>query len=84
MLSFFQSLVILREVTSERLCKCLGADNAHEEMSMAALHLIQSIVDALQGEDKLDHRGKDTALRAGTFFVSYFCEFHKYFGATSF
>jgi len=61
----FQSLIILREVTCERLCKSLGNDNSHEEISMAALHLIQSIVDALQGEDKLEHRGKETALRAG-------------------
>ena len=58
-------MVILREVTTDRLCKSLGSDAGHKEISMAALHLIQSIVDALQGEDKLEHRGKETALKAG-------------------
>lgn len=52
-------------MTCDRLCKSLGSDQSHDEMSMAALHLVQSIVDALQGEDKLEHRGKETALRAG-------------------
>ena len=66
-------MIVFREVTCERLCKSLGCDQSHEEMSMAAFHLIQSIVDALQGEDKLNHKGEETALRAGKRFVSFFC-----------
>ena len=57
-------------MTSEKLCKVLGSDQGHDEMSMAALHLIQSIVDSLQGDDKHEHRGKETALSAGEFWLN--------------
>ncbi|XP_076801844.1 protein unc-45 homolog B-like [Clavelina lepadiformis] len=59
-----RSLIILREITVDRLCSCLGSINSSEELSLSTFHLIQSIVDALQGEDKREHRGKDTAVRA--------------------
>lgn len=37
----------------------------NEEMSLAVCNLLQAIVDALSGEDKREHRGKEEALVLG-------------------
>ncbi|XP_078488527.1 protein unc-45 homolog B [Ciona intestinalis] len=60
-----RSLVMLRDVTIDRLCKCMGSKvNTSEEVSMATFQLIQSIVTSLQGKDKRDHRGHEVAVHA--------------------
>ena len=37
----------------------------NEEMSLAVCNLLQAIIDALSGEDKREHRGKEEALVLG-------------------
>nr|CAB3267510.1 protein unc-45 homolog B-like [Phallusia mammillata] len=59
-----RAIVLLREVGVERMCSCMGSKDATEEMSMATLHLFQSIADSLNSQDKVNLRGTENAMRA--------------------
>lgn len=44
----------------------MGQLDGSSELSTASMQVIQGIVDALQGEDKREHKGKENAVRAGS------------------
>lgn len=47
------------------MCDCMGSLKGNDELSTSSFHLIQSVIEALQGEDKMELRGKENAVRAG-------------------
>uniref|UniRef100_A0A8C0AJ94 Protein unc-45 homolog B n=1 Tax=Bos mutus grunniens TaxID=30521 RepID=A0A8C0AJ94_BOSMU len=50
----------LHAVRIDRICSLMAVES--EEMSLAVCNLLQGIIDALSGEDKQEHRGKEEAL----------------------
>lgn len=58
-----QATAILHAVRIDRICSLMSVEN--EEMSLAVCNLLQAIIDALSGEDKREHRGKEEALVLG-------------------
>uniref|UniRef100_A0A8D0NUE9 Protein unc-45 homolog B n=1 Tax=Sus scrofa TaxID=9823 RepID=A0A8D0NUE9_PIG len=55
-----RATAILHAVRIDRICSLMAVEN--EEMSLAVCNLLQAIIDALSGEDKREHRGKEEAL----------------------
>ncbi|XP_055476271.1 protein unc-45 homolog B isoform X3 [Psammomys obesus] len=55
-----RATAILHTVRIDRICSLMAVEN--EEMSLAVCNLLQAIIDALSGEDKREHRGKEEAL----------------------
>ncbi|XP_040856482.1 protein unc-45 homolog B isoform X2 [Ochotona curzoniae] len=55
-----RATAILHAVRIDRICSLMSVEN--EEMSLAVCNLLQAIIDALSGEDKREHRGKEEAL----------------------
>ncbi|XP_057572983.1 protein unc-45 homolog B isoform X2 [Hippopotamus amphibius kiboko] len=55
-----RATAILHAVRIGRICSLMAVEN--EEMSLAVCNLLQAIIDALSGEDKREHRGKEEAL----------------------
>ncbi|KAM5274781.1 protein unc-45 homolog B isoform 3-T3 [Ctenodactylus gundi] len=59
-----RATAILHAVHIDRICSLMAVEN--EEMSLAVCNLLQTIIDALTGEDKQDHRGQEEALLLDT------------------
>jgi len=61
-----RSLIILREVTIEKMCEIMGSKDElnADDISNAVFNLVQSIVNALQGEDKKQIRTHENELVA--------------------
>uniref|UniRef100_A0A452F4P1 Protein unc-45 homolog B n=1 Tax=Capra hircus TaxID=9925 RepID=A0A452F4P1_CAPHI len=55
-----RATAILHAVRIDRICSLMAVES--EEMSLAVCNLLQAIIDALSGEDKQEHRGKEEAL----------------------
>nr|XP_031541719.1 LOW QUALITY PROTEIN: protein unc-45 homolog B [Vicugna pacos] len=55
-----RATAILHAVRIDRICSLMAVEN--QEMSLAVCNLLQAIIDALSGEDKQEHRGKEEAL----------------------
>uniref|UniRef100_A0A8C3W4K6 Protein unc-45 homolog B n=1 Tax=Catagonus wagneri TaxID=51154 RepID=A0A8C3W4K6_9CETA len=55
-----RTTAILHAVRIDRICSLMAVEN--EEMSLAVCNLLQAIIDALSGEDKREHRGKEEAV----------------------
>lgn len=64
-----KSLIILREVTIEKMCEIMGSKDElnADDISNAVFNLVQSIVNALQGEDKKQIRTHENELVAGIY-----------------
>ncbi|XP_036624779.1 protein unc-45 homolog B [Trichosurus vulpecula] len=55
-----RAVAILRTIQMDRICGWMAVEE--EEISRAVCSLLQTIIDALSGEDKREHRGKEEAL----------------------
>ncbi|XP_043855980.1 protein unc-45 homolog B isoform X2 [Dromiciops gliroides] len=55
-----RAMAILHMIQMDRICGWMAVEE--EEISRAVCNLLQTIIDALSGEDKREHRGKEEAL----------------------
>ncbi|XP_059936683.1 protein unc-45 homolog B isoform X2 [Mesoplodon densirostris] len=55
-----RATAILHAVRIDRICSLMAVEN--EELPLTVCNLLQAIIDALSGEDKREHRGKEEAL----------------------
>ncbi|XP_020861706.1 protein unc-45 homolog B isoform X2 [Phascolarctos cinereus] len=55
-----RAMAILHTIQTDRLCGWMAVEE--EEISRAVCSLLQTIIDALSGEDKRGHRGKEEAV----------------------
>ncbi|XP_074045017.1 protein unc-45 homolog B [Macrotis lagotis] len=55
-----RAMAILHSIQMDRICGWMAVEE--EEISRAVCNLLQTIIDALSGEDKREHRGKEEAL----------------------
>ncbi|XP_058904607.1 protein unc-45 homolog B isoform X2 [Kogia breviceps] len=55
-----RATAILHAVRIDRICSLMAVGN--EELPLTVCNLLQAIIDALSGEDKPEHRGKEEAL----------------------
>ncbi|XP_044531503.1 protein unc-45 homolog B [Gracilinanus agilis] len=55
-----RAMAILHSIRMDRICGWMAVEE--EEISLAVCGLLQTIIDALSGEDKKEHRGKEEAL----------------------
>ncbi|XP_072501024.1 protein unc-45 homolog B [Notamacropus eugenii] len=55
-----RAMAILHTIQMDRICGWMAVEE--EEISRAVCSLLQTIIDALSGEDKREHRGKEEAL----------------------
>uniref|UniRef100_F7EUJ5 Protein unc-45 homolog B n=1 Tax=Monodelphis domestica TaxID=13616 RepID=F7EUJ5_MONDO len=63
-----RAMAILHLIQMDRICGWMAVEE--EEISLAVCGLLQTIIDALSGEDKREHRGKEEALVLGKMLIT--------------